>query len=272
MTDPVPTIAVKVNYLKYVAIALFVVILALLTYGGITKWTYDRTITQLQNDIATRDQTIETHAGVYEKLALETSSLKALLDQKSTEVASLTKDLDARGEDLLTANNLVLHWKQKYEATGDGGQVIVHGDPGEPDRIKVDFTKDFGYIQVDGFTMTSPPEYWVSVTNKRPLKLTLVVGQLKNGSWKADVTSSEDNVGVDIAVAAVNPSIFDERWYEKIGIDLDLGAGGTGFLGAVGAKYEFGKFELGPKVWLNVGGSGVNTFYGGAITWHPFHR
>jgi hypothetical protein len=272
MTD---TIAIKTNYIKLLAIALFGVLLALLTYGGIKQWSYNKTIAKLQNDVASKDKTIEVSKGVYEKLALESENLKALLDRTNSEVDSLVKELDKRDEDLLTANNLVVYWKQKYDAKGPGTQTVIPGTPTQPgqpavDRIKVAFAKDFGYLGVEGYTLTSPPEYWVSIANRRPLKLTLVVGRLKDGSWKADVTSSEDNVGVDISIAAVDTSLFAPPWYSKIGVGVDLGVGAQGFLGGVGASYAFGKFEVGPKVWIDIGGSGVGVFYGAAISWHPF--
>ena len=256
------------NYLKFAAIGLFVAILALLTYGGIKTWSYNKTITQLQNDVASKDKTIEVTKGVYEKLAMDSRNLQALLDRTNSEVDSLVKELDKRDEDLLTANNMAVYWKNKYTATGTGTQTTIPGP--HCDRIKVAFAKDFGYIGVEGYTITSPPEFWVSVANKRPLKLTLVVGRLKDGSWKADVTSSEDNVGVDIAIAAVDTSLFAPAWYTKIGVGVDLGVGAQGFLGGVGVSYGFGRFEVGPKVWVDVGGSGVGVFYGASILWHPW--
>jgi sulfur transfer complex TusBCD TusB component (DsrH family) len=256
---------------KYASIGLFAAILVLLAVGGVKKMSYDKRIAELQNAVAEKDRTLETHLGVYEKLAIQTEALKGLLDQKNAQVAALTKDLNARGEELLVANNLVVFWKKKYEAQGTGTQTVVPGDgPAKPERLKVSFSKDFGYIGVNGYTITSPPEYFVSVDQKRPLKMTLVVGQLKDGSWKASVTSSEENVGVDIAVAAVNPHIFDDHWYEKLGLSLDLGVGANGFLGGVGASYRFGKFDVGPKVWLSAGGSGVNVAYGAGLVWRPF--
>jgi uncharacterized coiled-coil protein SlyX len=262
--------------LKWTAVALFAAIVALLIFGAIKKFSYDAKILELQNSLASKDKTIEVTNGVYEKLMLEHANLKDLLDRTNSQVDSLVKELDKRDEDLLAVNNLVVYWKHKYDAKGAGTQTTIPGaQPGQPnsgDRIKVAFAKDFGYVGVEGFTLTSPPEYWISIANKRPLKLTLVVGRLKDGSWKADVTSNDDNVGVDIAIAAVNPGLLDMKWYERLGLSLDVGVGARGFLGGAGVSIYFDAFELGPKVWFNVGANGVDPFYGASMTWHPFHK
>jgi hypothetical protein len=258
------------NYIKYAAIGLFVCIVALLGYGGFKSWQYNNTITDLQNVVALKDKTIETHVGNYEKLAFEHENLKALLDKQNAQMSQLQTDLGKRNEELLTANQLTLFWKQKYASAGTGTQTTVPGTTGQPAREKVAFSKDFGYLGVSGWTLTNPPEYSVEVQQNRPLTMTLVVGQLPDGSWKANVVSSEENVGVDIKLAAVNPHVFDEHWYEKIGLSLDMGVGAAGFLGGVGASYQISNFEVGPKVWLNAGLTNVAISYGAGLTWHPF--
>jgi len=109
------------------------------------------------------------------------------------------------------------------------------------------------------------------VQQKRPLQVTLVVGQKDDGAWESHVTSSEENVGINIRLAGVNPRMLQSKWYEKLGGTLDLGVGGTGFLGGAGVSYDFGKFELGPKVWLTAG-SNIGISYGAGVTWHPWRK
>jgi hypothetical protein len=265
-------ISLDKKYLKYILAGLLAVVLGAIVYENVQSSSYKRTIAQLQNDVATRDKTIEVSKGVYERLVLESRNIQGLLDKTDAQVDSLTKELQRRGEELLVAQRLSLSWKQKYEARGSATQTTVPGLPGPsstPDRTKVAFEKDFGYIGVEGYTLTSPPEFWVSIHNKRPLRLTLTIGRIKDGSWKADVVSSEDNVGVDIVVAAVDTSGVAPAWYSKVGVGFDFGVGSDKGLGGVGISYRFGTFDVGPKVWVSVGG-GVGVVYGASIVWHPF--
>lgn len=248
--------------LKYLAVAMFVCMLLLVAVFAVKRASYESEVTRLQNEVAARDATIETAKQVYSKLALETQNLQGLLSSKDDEIKSLMKTIKARDEDLLVANNLVVYWKKKFEATGGGTQTNV----GE--RIKVEFSKDFGYIKTTGFTLTDPPEFFVSVEQNRPLKMTLVVGQLNDGSWKADVTSSEENVGVDISVAAVNPRVLAPKWYEGFGVNMDVGVGPGMALVGIGASYKISNFEVGPKVWIAA--PTLDVVYGANITWHPF--
>ena len=251
---------------KYVAAGLFAAIVVLLVFGGVKSCSYERELTSLRNAVAEKDHTVEVQAGVYRKLAVEHEQLQSLLDSKDIQVKLLTDELKKSGETLLTANTLALQWKKAYEGLASATQ---HDE--SSGRIQVDFSKDFGYIGVDGWTKTNPAEAYVKVQQKRPLRVTLVVGQKDDRAWESHVTSSEENVGIDIRLAGVNPKMLQAKWYEKVGGTLDLGVGGTGFLGAVGLSYEFGKFELGPKVWLTAGNNfGIS--YGAGVTWHPWRK
>jgi len=82
-------------------------------------------------------------------------------------------------------------------------------------------------------------------------------------------------VGVNIALTGVNPYFLAPKWYEKIGITSAAGFGstkdGAGLLLGLGASYKFGKWELGPSLWWNVG-SGINRYYGLNTVWHPFEQ
>lgn len=243
---------------------------AALIYGGIRKRMYDSTIIELQNAVAAKDTTIEAAKNTYSKLVLETDNLKALLSNQDAQMAALKETIRKRDEELISTSNLVVYWKKKFEGAGSG---TSHTEPGPSgDRQRVSFTHNWGYIGIEGSTLTNPPEYSVKVSQLRPLALTLVVGQLPDGSWKADVVSSEEDVGVDIRLAAVNPRVISPRWYEGIGLNVDTGVGLIGFIGGLGASYNFGAFNVGPKVFLAASADGVKIAYGASLTWHPFKR
>jgi hypothetical protein len=256
---------------KYGFLALCVVIVIAVVVLGIERRAQQELVTKLQNDVAQRDQTIEVQKGVYHKLSIESEGLQKLLTSKDEEMVRLNKELKKSKEQLLTANSLVVQWKKAYEAVVTGNQSDVNGENGVV-RKKVEFSKDFGYIGVSGFTLTDPPEASVRVQQNRPLKLSLIVSQDDSGAWHTRTTSSEDNVNVQIDLAAVDPKILEPRWYEGIGFVLDVGMGSQ-FLAGAGVTYKIGRFELGPKAWFGIPLGQQPTWAAGLqVLWHPFAR
>lgn len=257
------------------------VVLALML-GMVAFWTIDKRaheaqIVQLQNEIASRDKTIETQKGVYQRLALQSQDLTKLIGDKDKELKALKDQLKKQGAELLTANTLVVKLKKELEAHHDG--PVVTPDPEKP-GVKValidtgsqmDPFQVTGKVQVDCDAGTSVVD--LKLRQCRPLNISVVVSQDKDGTWRTSATSSIDNFGVDITLAAVNPYILEPRWYEKIGLSADVGVGtGPGFLAGVGVHYQIGKFEVGPKAWVVIDRAGVNPFFGANLLWHPFQR
>jgi len=267
----IPDKVVKITLLVFVALLLSAVIIV-----GVVKKVNDDKVIELQNQIASKDTTIETQKGLYEKLSLQSDDLKDLLDKSDAQNKTLIKALEANREELLTANSLVIKWKHAYEAEVAGHQTeIPPVNPGGVARKKVEFDKDFGYLVVHGYTLTDPPQAYINVSQGRPLKLTIAVSQDKNGVWRSRTTSSEENMQVEIALASVNPFMLESRWYENIGVGADLAGGqaGTGFgiLAGVGASYKIGKFEVGPHVWIGISDR-IDKYLGVQFIWHPFAR
>lgn len=260
--------------MKVGVIALGVLLLVGVIYGAIQKQAYESQLRELRNAVASRDKTIETQQGVYHKLTLEMTDLRGTLDSKDEEIKRLNDELKKNKEQLLTATSLVVKWKKAYEAAVAGNQTEVPGENGTV-RKKVEFAKDFGYIGVNGWTLTDPAEAWIKVEQLRPLKLSMTISQDKDGAWHTRTTSSEENVGVDIAVTAVNPYLLDPKWYEGIGVKLDLAGGSTnagfGFLAGAGVTYRIKQFEVGPSVWVAISDR-VDKYFGGTLVWHPFQK
>lgn len=260
---------------QYGLMGVIALLLVVVVWGAVGKWQTDREMARLRNEVAVRDQTIEVQKGVFTKLTIESDNLRKLLDSKDEQIQGLTDQLKKSKEDLLVANQLVIRWKKAYE-----GAVDAHQDPPDPEqpgRTKVSFQKDWGMIGVKGWTFTNPPEAWVSVTQLRPLKVTVAVSQDKSGAWHTYATSSEENVGIDIALASVNPYLLEPKWYEKIQLGASLaggsGTGGFGFLLGVDATYKVGKFDIGPAVFVSFGaGTAVTPFFGAKFNWRPFER
>ena len=257
---------------KYLFIGVAVALLGFIGKSVYDKNQQDKVVAELQNNIAARDVTIETQKDVYHKLTIQSENLQKLLDTKDGEVSRLVGELKKSHEKLLTANSLALSWKRAYEAEVAGNQTDVPGENGIV-RKRVDFEKDFGYIGVKGFTLTDPPEATVRVQQNRPLKISLVVSQDEKGAWHTRASSSEENVGVDVELAAVNPMVLAPRWYEGIGLTLDMGMGSQ-FLAGAGVTYKFGKFEVGPRAWFTLSTAGPTAGWavGLQALWHPFAK
>lgn len=262
--------------LLYGMVALMVLLGCGAIYVAAKKQAYEKSIIELQNQIAERDKTIEVQKGVYEKLTLQLNDLKGALDQRDAQVRALEDDLKKKKEELLDATTVAINWKKAYEAEVKGHQSDVPPvKPGDPTRTKVEFEKDFGYIGVKGYTLTNPPDAWVHVQQNRPLKVTLAISQDKQKVWHTYATSSEDNVGVDIQLTGVNPYLLKPKWYEGIGITTDLGvgtnAGGVAALVGLGVNYKIKQFTFGPSMWIGASDR-IDKYYGLNFTWRPFER
>ncbi len=237
---------------------IFAGILLLLAVAGAVGFTlvsngHKSKIIELQNEVAKRDVTIEVQKDVYTKLALQTNSMKELLDSTDAELLRLNSELRDRKAEVLAAQKLTIKWKKDFEALVVAIQTEQDGvTPDAPTRKKVSFSKDFGYILAEGYTLTDPPEAFVRVKQNRPLRLSVVMTQDPDRSWRGYATSSEEDMLVEIGVSAVNPQLLDPKWYEKISLHGDIGIG-NGVLLGLGASYKIGKFTVGPSVWGTMG-------------------
>jgi len=262
----------KLDFQQKIITGLVILLAVGALFGAFKRYQYQKQIVHLQNAAAERDKTIEVQKGVFEKLTIQVKDANDLLNTKDKQLSELANELKHSKEQLLSFNTIAVAWKKAYEASIAGKQTVVPAEGGKT-RTKVEFQKDFGYIGVNGYTLTDPAEAFVHVQQNRPLKISLAVAQDKDRAWHTYATSSEENVGVDIALTGVNPLILEPKWYEKIGVTsafgLGLGNQGAGVLLGVGASYQFGKYEVGPSVWLSAT-NGLTKYYGGTFTWHPF--
>lgn len=273
-----PTLILSFVWKHLLVVALSLVVLILLGMHFLDKRSADKEKVDLQNQLALRDKTIEEKNGLYEHLAISSSGVIGQLDESNAQVKALKEQLKKSGEQLDNATSVALNWKKAYEGVANATQSTVPStdtSPSAASRIRVDFNENWGYISAKGYTLTSPPEAFVHVQQDRPLKLTVALSQDKTGAWHSYTTSSEDNVNADITVSAVNPSLRNERWYERIGVAADLGIGsqstGAALLLGVGATLQIGQFDVGPSIWMTVSDH-ADKFYGASMVWHPWGR
>jgi hypothetical protein len=206
--------------------------------------------------LAYSKETIELTKGLYSKEVIKYEDLSKLFTQKGSEIDALKKQLRDSQAKLLVAEQVTLTWKRAYEAAVKANQTEEPSK--EPDGIprkRVDFVGDLGPIRATGHTLTDPPEAFLKLEQIMPLVLTLTMAQNRDETWTTYVTSSDENVNVEINVAGVNPLILKEKWYRRFW--LDLGAIITGDPGArIGLRYQFDRFSFGADCTAMQTGSG----------------
>lgn len=259
------------------AVAVFALLLGLAIVWTLDKRAHDAQIVQLQNEVASRDKTVETQKGVYQKLTIQSDDLSKLLDTKDEQLKGLRNQLDKTGAQLLTANTLVFQLKNDLKAKGNTAVVVSPSGPGKAQTFEIKSSADLGPFNVVCDTTGAEPvssdaKTDVLLSQKRPLRLSVVVAQDKDGTWRTTTTSSESDFQVDIGLASVNPYLLEPKWYEKIGMGIDLGVStNPGFLAGIGIYYGIGNFEFGPRAWF-VFDRGASPFLGAQLLWHPFKR
>lgn len=253
------------------------VLAALLVFGaGFVAWKrhqYEKVQLELRNQIAKHETTLEVQKGLFEKRLVEMGDLKKLLDTSQSEKAKLLNELEKNKADVLVLSELSVKLRQDYEAKLSAKQSQVPGVAGKT-RTKVEFDKDFGPYNVTGYTLSDPGEAWLRLRQLRPLRLTMAVSQLPDKSWRATVASSEEDLAIEVKMAAVNPLVLQPKWYEGIGFMIHAGGGelgtnqGAGLLG-LSVTYDVKQFTLGPSAWFTTQG---HRFYGASVLWRPFRK
>jgi cell division protein FtsB len=262
---------------KYAALGLITFLLVSTAYGYIRYRSYELELARLRNQVASKDQTVEELKGTYTKLSQENDRLKS----SSKELQGL---LDRTKQDLIAEQQLSVYWKGKYEYMLSHSPAPIPDDGGFKPPAKQDVctplpklytaTQDIGLLKLTVDTYTVDPSYQQRLRidpGSKPLKLTLDLTRDSKQQWHTHVVSSDDRIGVDIGLNSVNISPLDLRWYERIRLHADLAASlsGVGLLTGVGAGYQFGPYELGPRVWMTTDGHG---FGGLSLSWAPFMK
>jgi major membrane immunogen (membrane-anchored lipoprotein) len=260
-----------------VAGVLLTAALAFAGYMTIREHQYSARIVELQNQVAQRDKTIEVQEGVYQRLTQQSKDLDQLLKDKDAELTSLRNQLKKQGSELLTANTLIVKLRKDLQDARDVPVVAV--DPAKPGvkQVNIDTNERFDPFQVTGKVDidcdTSKAHYDVKLSQRSPIRFSVIVSQDKDGTWRSSATSSTKLFDVEIALAGVNPYLLEEKWYEKLSVVTEFGVGtNPGILAAVGADFEIGKFDLGPRVWAVVDTHSASPYFGLSFGWHPFRK
>jgi hypothetical protein len=259
---------------KYLAFLLMAALLAAVVFGYVKYRGYQNELADLRNQVASKDKTVEELKNTYTKLAIESDGLKA----SNADLAKLLKKTD---QDLIAETQARVYWKGKYEYD------IAHhpaapGDPGsfKPPATQVactdkpqtySGTQDIGLLKLTVDTFTVDPSYQTKLKiepGSKPLILTLDLTRDAKKQWHQHVQSSDDRIGVEIGINSVNIEPLQLRWYERLKVHIDVGAG-NGIITGAGGAVQFGAFDLGPSIWA-VPTLTPKPFYGINFSWAPF--
>jgi hypothetical protein len=277
----------KTFLLKHWYDVLIIVIIA--TCAGIFSyrhWEDQKTILDLQNQNASLQQTVQIKDGLFEKQVLQTNSVKNDLDASNAQNQALQDQLKKTGQQLADETSLNLTLKNAYTVAVTASQTVIPNPSSSPttttgvtlasSRIRVDFSQNFGLYSVKGYTLTSPPEGQITLTQTQPLKLTVAMSKDSSGVYHTYVTSSDQNMNINIESSAIDTSVQEPHWYEKVGFQASFGVGttntGSGVLAGIGPTLDLGskqQFTVGPSFWIDVTNS-VSKYYGATFLWRPF--
>jgi hypothetical protein len=173
---------------------------------------------EAQNEIARQSKVIQETNDTWSRLAQQREDAIKILEKDNEKMAEL---LEERKEQILTLSTAVLKFKSiKF--------VIREGDANQeeqPDgRLRVDFNSVQDPVSVKGFTLTNPAHAELEVGFTRPLKLTTVVTQKPDGSWRSYVKGDYPNLEIEQIETVVNPLITQSKSFgDRIIVGFGVG-------------------------------------------------
>jgi hypothetical protein len=269
------------NVYKILSIILSALIVVVGGFYAFERYRHSNTKAQLSNKVAKLEGTIKETETAYSKRGV-------IIEDLQSENEDLQNIIDDRDEEILAIGEIAFKWKDKYFKIKNVKQsVIPVSNVSEvveikescvedcetflaSNRIRVDFDHQEDPFIVKGFTLTNPPEAELKLEWTRELKLNLILTKNEDDSFRLYLDSRESDVDKIELTLNVDPAILDEKWYEKIGIGIDLGVG-DGFAGGIRIYYDIlDNLFIGPNVVITFDGAGARVYYGATLGFYPF--
>lgn len=227
------------KFKNYFILAAVVLVAVFCFYIG--KHFHDNEIADLSSRLASSEKTVEIDKGLFAKKTEELTDLKDLIAKLGVENESLSQQIKKSKAEVIALDQLVLKWKNAYEAEVSAHQSV---DPSNPERKRVDFSGSVGPIHVDGYTLTDPPKAFLKWIQTEPLKITVAIVKNYNGTLSTLVTTSNKDIDVDISNASFDPHALSPKWYQRLWVD-----GGIDFYNnksfRFGLSYKQDKWSVG---------------------------
>mgnify|MGYP001578122631 CR=1 FL=1 len=258
---------------KIISGFLFIVLSVAISIGGYKIWSAKKENIRLSNELAETEQIQQETKSAWSVSAKQVSDLEV----QNKELQNKIKDRD---EQIAVISSISLKWKDQYFKIKNASQVVVDNSgniveqPVSCDvqqRLKISFEQEKDIWKISGFCLSSPPEAEISIFWLRPLNLSFILTK-KNNQWKLYLDSdSPDIIAVKDMNLKIDPSIFEERWYEKIffGGDIMLSNSYDPVV-SLRAGYAFGSLSIGPSFTLFNGGKGIQKAIGVSLGWNSF--
>src|SRR3990167_10558141 len=179
------------------------------------------------NNIVAEQQTIQQESeSVWSRLAIQSDQI--ILENKALE--NVVKDRD---EKILTLTQTNLKLKGQYFKILDAKQSVVDKEgniiPSELQpiesqefRYKVQFEKKQDNLKIVGFTLTNPAYSELHFEWTKPLILSLVITK-KDKSYRVYIDSKDKTVVPTDLKLTIDPSLFEQRWFERFFVLTDIG-------------------------------------------------
>jgi hypothetical protein len=259
---------------KYLSILL---VLGLFVLGGFFAWekySHAKDTQAFNNQVAKLEGTIKETETAYSTRGIEVEDLKS-------QNKELQNKIKSRDEDIAALGQAVLQWKDKYYKITDahgsftdtsGGVIEIPADCQtclSGLRLKVDFKQEQDNVEVSGFTLTNPAYAEIKLHWTKPLVLDIILAKNDSGDFRIYVDPNDASVVPTSLNLSVDPSVFSHKWYEKIMIGADIGAG-TGVITSLRLGYEcFNNWIIGPFITAEFDNQ-FRKFYGASVGWFPF--
>lgn len=219
-----------------------------------------------QNEIARQSKVIQESEDTWSRLAQQKDDA---IDDLSKENKNLADKIKDRNETVLVLSQAVAKFKSIRVIVQDPTQTEENG------RVRVAFNQTVDPINVAGFTLTNPAEAQLDVNFVRPLKLTTVVTQAKDGSWRSYFSSDWDGLTIESIETKVNPNPLGPKSFVEniiIGASAETSFSFDGIGADAFVLYDFQGFALGPKLGMNAyDGYSAGTL-GLMFQWAPWRK
>lgn len=257
----------KKKEIDWVKIIIGVLMSALAIFGFSSYLNYkkeEKARIEAQNEIARQSKVIKESNDTWSRLAQQREDAIDDLEKQNKDLADRIKE---KNEQVLVLSQAVAKFNSIKIIVRDAVQTENEG------RTKVSFDKTVDPINVKGFTLTNPAEAEFDVNFVRPLKLTTVVTQKKNGQWVARISGDWPNLNIEQIDTVVNPRPFQPRGLTEriilggsIGTDFSFG----GISGDVYTLYDLDSFAVGPYVGVTTVNDYVGANFGLRFQYFPF--
>lgn len=264
----------------YIIVFLIFIVVLLYTSSVFSLNKSNQKITDLRNQLAEAQGSIEIADGVQYRLAQELSFKERQISDllgENTRLEEVAKELEGRIVALTQINASLredLRFSSNNENSNATTTVIETTCPDALDapipNIRVDFDLEQLGFRATGFTETNPSYAELSLAQQVPFVIDLALNQDNDGVWSAIAAEQQERLYLDIGELVINPKRIEEMWYEKFGLGFATTVGLSHFSIGPAIQFEGRRLDFGFRYEHNL--INGDNFGGLSMTFRPFRR